>query len=420
MTGPAAGVNMMGYANMDQISAGIHFWLRARNFIVAESSRGPRFAFVNLDAGMASQLVTIKVLKRLKLRYPNEVLSTKIIGERQFQKTVEPFSSATNQLTGRIDYRQVYLNSTNIEVELDGNTVVKTCPVALGVFLPELHMDMGSLGFNKVIQSLMSSGKKVRDLLKEPSQYQVDCQKPKAVLLDTEEMFEPYAWALFFQFKYLRLGKLIILSVPGSSFSFMINAEFTTRTGRRLREAVKETLISTGNGEFDDETHVIIAGLTNTYSQYVATFEEYVQQRHEAASTLYDPHTLSAYIQELKKLAEAMAKGKMTLKTLDLSSVQLSLLPDPSEGTFAVVEMFQGEWGIPVYDDDDFSLKFKWKVDNVTFYGLATLEWEVLEEASPAVYRFRHFGSSMKTKDSPTSTLLVHLVHLMHHRGNKC
>ncbi|GLT99933.1 hypothetical protein SLE2022_173370 [Rubroshorea leprosula] len=238
MTGPAAGVNMMGYANMDQISAGIHFRLRVRNFIVAESSRGPRFAFINLDARMASQLVTIKVLKRLKLRYPNEVLSTKIIGERQFQKAVEPFSSATNQLTGKIDYGQVYLNLSNIRVELDGNTVVKTCPVALGVLLPELHMDLGSLGFNKVIQSLMSSGKKVRDLLKEPSQYQVGCQKPKAVLLDTGEMFEPYAWApAILPIQILRLGKFIILSVLG---------EFTTVAGPRLREAVKEILISNG------------------------------------------------------------------------------------------------------------------------------------------------------------------------------
>ncbi|GLT99935.1 hypothetical protein SLE2022_173390 [Rubroshorea leprosula] len=365
MTGPAAGVNMMGYANMDHTSAGFHFRLRVRNFIVAESSRGPRFAFINLDAGMASQLVTIKVLKRLKLRYPNEVMSIKIIGERKFQKAVEPFSSATNQSTEKIDYRQVYLNFSNIEVELDGNTVVKTCPVALGVLLPELHMDLGSLGFNKVIQRSQAS---IRWAAKNPRQSCLTLEKCLNPMLGRQ---------LYFQFKYLRLGKFIILSVPG---------KFTTRACRRLREAVKETLISTGNGEFDDEVHVIIAGLTNTYSQYVATFEEYVQQRYEAASTLYGPHTLSAYIQELKKLAEAMAKGKMTLRTLDLSSVQLSLPPDPSEGTFAVVEMFQGERWIPVYDDDDFSLKFKWEVDNVTFYGLATLEWEVLEEASPAVY----------------------------------
>lgn len=71
MTGPAADVNMMGYANFEQNTAGIHFRLRARTFIVAESLGGPRFAFVNLDAGMASQLLTIKVLERLKSRYKN-------------------------------------------------------------------------------------------------------------------------------------------------------------------------------------------------------------------------------------------------------------------------------------------------------------------------------------------------------------
>ncbi|KAE8674776.1 hypothetical protein F3Y22_tig00111715pilonHSYRG00021 [Hibiscus syriacus] len=61
--------NMMGYGNIDQNTAGIHFRLRTRTFIIAESSQGARFAFVNLDEGMASQLVTIKVLERLKIRF---------------------------------------------------------------------------------------------------------------------------------------------------------------------------------------------------------------------------------------------------------------------------------------------------------------------------------------------------------------
>ncbi|XVE94457.1 hypothetical protein REPUB_Repub02eG0010300 [Reevesia pubescens] len=656
MTGPAAGVNMMGYANMEQSTAGIHFRLRARTFIVAESSQGARFAFVNLDAGMASQLVTIKVLEGLKTRfgdlytqenvaisgththagpagylqyivysvtslgfvnqsfdaivtaveqsivqahnnlkpgsiflntgdveinaginrspsaylfnppeerakypsnvdptmtllkfwdpesnksigafswfathgtsmsrdnklisgdnkgaaarhqdtnkessnnqgygrttlwennqsglqgeeerwvqicgsilpikcwrcdpkcarsilhghwialYPDEILSTKIIGERQFQKAVELFNSASNQLSGKIDYRHTYLNFTNIEVELDDNTVVKTCPAALGPgFAAGTTDGPGVFGFQQGDTEINEMWKQLRDLLKEPSQYQVDCQKPKAVLLSSGEMFVPYAWApAILPIQMLRLGNFVILSVPG---------EFTTMAGRRLREAVKETLISSGNGEFDDETHVVIAGLTNTYSQYVATFEEYKQQRYEAASTLYGPHTLSAYIQEFKKLAKSMATGEKFdgtgLFPPDLSSVQLSLLQDPqgdspppgkkfgdmnqdvaqpkdglfkkgdkpsatfwsanprydllTEGTFAVVEMLQGERWIPVYDDDDFSLYFKWKVDNTSFYGLATIEWEVQEDAASGVYRLRHFGSSKKTKDS--------------------
>ncbi|MBA0577755.1 hypothetical protein Golob_027444, partial [Gossypium lobatum] len=68
ITGPAADVNMMGYANAEQIASGIHFRLRARSFIVAEP-QGKRVVFVNLDACMASQLVTIKVIERLKARY---------------------------------------------------------------------------------------------------------------------------------------------------------------------------------------------------------------------------------------------------------------------------------------------------------------------------------------------------------------
>lgn len=67
ITGPAADVNMMGYANSDQIASGIHFRLRARTFIVAEP-QGSRVVFVNLDACMASQIVSIKVLERLKAR----------------------------------------------------------------------------------------------------------------------------------------------------------------------------------------------------------------------------------------------------------------------------------------------------------------------------------------------------------------
>jgi neutral ceramidase len=67
ITGPAADVNMMGYANAEQIASGVHFRLRSRAFIVAEP-KGNRVVFVNLDACMASQLVTIKVLERLKAR----------------------------------------------------------------------------------------------------------------------------------------------------------------------------------------------------------------------------------------------------------------------------------------------------------------------------------------------------------------
>lgn len=50
--------------------------------------------------------------------------------------------------------------------------------------------------------------------------------------------------------------------------------------GRRLRDAVK-TVLTSGGG--NGNVHVVIAGLTNTYSQYVTTFEEYQMQRYEVS-----------------------------------------------------------------------------------------------------------------------------------------
>ena len=48
--------------------------------------------------------------------------------------------------------------------------------------------------------------------------------------------------------------------------------------GRRLRDAVKTELTNGGHG---GNIHVVLAGLTNTYSQYITTIEEYEVQRYE-------------------------------------------------------------------------------------------------------------------------------------------
>ncbi|KAL5056006.1 hypothetical protein RYX36_036688 [Vicia faba] len=99
--------------------------------------------------------------------------------------------------------------------------------------------------------------------------------------------------------KILRIGQLVILSVPG---------EFTTMAGRRLRDAVKTVL--SGDKSFVSNIHVVIAWLNNTYSQYVTIYEEYEVHRYEVSSTLYGPHTLSAYVQEFRKLVHALISGQ--------------------------------------------------------------------------------------------------------------
>ncbi|RXI02093.1 hypothetical protein DVH24_026623 [Malus domestica] len=86
---------MMGYTNDEQIASGIHFWLRAREFIVAEQRQGNRVVFVNLDACMGSQIVTIKELERLKARYINRNLRRKV-----FHIRMETFTQKNVAISG--------------------------------------------------------------------------------------------------------------------------------------------------------------------------------------------------------------------------------------------------------------------------------------------------------------------------------
>ena len=50
--GLVAEVNMMGYANTEQMASGVHFRLQACTFIIAEP-QGKQVVFINLGACMA-------------------------------------------------------------------------------------------------------------------------------------------------------------------------------------------------------------------------------------------------------------------------------------------------------------------------------------------------------------------------------
>lgn len=71
--------------------------------------------------------------------------------------------------------------------------------------------------------------------------------------------------------------------------------------------AVLDTLVKAGFATAD--THVVISGLSNQYSHYVTTREEYGAQRYEGASTMFGPFTLAAYQQRFAALALALATG---------------------------------------------------------------------------------------------------------------
>ena len=131
----------------------------------------------------------------------------------------------------------------------------------------------------------------ISGLLQEPSPEQVECQAPKPILLDTGEYVLPFAWhpihidtqvgkSIFLNpAQVLRIGQMLLLAVPG---------EFTTMAGRwetsaffsqpiqrcfrRLRESIAETAGIEGS-------KVVVAGLSNTYTHYITTWEEYQKQR---------------------------------------------------------------------------------------------------------------------------------------------
>ncbi len=69
ITGPAAELGMMGYAQLAQKTEGIHQRLRSRAFVVASPCNGKRVAFVSADAGMIFQAVKQGVVAKLRARY---------------------------------------------------------------------------------------------------------------------------------------------------------------------------------------------------------------------------------------------------------------------------------------------------------------------------------------------------------------
>lgn len=90
----------------------------------------------------------------------------------------------------------------------------------------------------------------------------------------------------------------MITAVPG---------EFTTMAGRRLRNKVRAVAAATGGKDVD----VILAGLSNLYSSYITTPEEYQAQRYEAASTIFGPNTHTIYMDVFERLTKAMLRGEI-------------------------------------------------------------------------------------------------------------
>lgn len=226
--------------------------------------------------------------------------SMRIIGQKQADLAFELYEAATEELTNEgIDYRYQYVDMQTVNVSAkftSTGVAATTCTAAMGyAFAAGTTDGPGDFDFHQATTSGNPFWNWVSGFLAKPTPEQIACQAPKPILLDVG-MTKPIEWTPYILPEQLyRIGNLWILAVPG---------EFTTMSGRRIRNMVKQILQS--KGEWFDNSHVVIAGLSNSYSHYITTYEEYQQQRYEGASTLYGPHTLAAHMQNFAGLVEAI------------------------------------------------------------------------------------------------------------------
>lgn len=363
------------------------------------------------------------------------------------------------------------------------NSTYQTCVAALGYSFAAGTTDgPGAFDFQ---QGDTASGRywnMVRDFLKKPSAEQIRCHHPKPILLSTGEMDFPYMWhPKVVPTQIFMIGQVAIVGLPG---------EFTTMAGRRVRNAVR-TVLARGTPEvrqlnLDEDAHdeldlasdevrlrasqsgsasnrtwhqqrhprqasqqaqdveVVLSGLSNIYTSYITTLEEYDMQRYEGASTLYGPHTLQAYINQFVRLATRVAQAQppqpdpmqppnltkslftlkagviydgaphgktfgQTLVDVDMSRVykcreQVSVsfvAGNPrndlkQEQSFLYVDRFNdsdASW-TPIASDGSWETKFIWERTNTLFgESRAVVQWDIPADCQPGAYRIRHYGA---------------------------
>uniref|UniRef100_H2ZAL1 Neutral ceramidase n=1 Tax=Ciona savignyi TaxID=51511 RepID=H2ZAL1_CIOSA len=255
--------------------------------------------------------------------------STDIIAKRQLETAkILYFNKTKEQLVGEVSWVHQYVDMTNQSVQLDDGTNTTTCKPGMGYSFAAGTTD-GAGAFN-FVQS-MTEGTPLWNAVRDdiivkvvcsvppPKEY-YDCHHPKPVLLPTGYMDRPYAWhPTIVDVQMLRLGQLIIIAVPG---------EFTTMAGRRIKESVQNEAKAHGI----HNAKVVLAGLSNVYTHYITTPEEYTAQRYEGASTIYGPHTFQAYQQKYTSLVESLVTGKHVApgpSPADILNEQIELLPPP-------------------------------------------------------------------------------------------
>lgn len=367
--------------------------------------------------------------------------STKIIGHKQFKSAMSLLENTDSGeiISGPLDFRHSFVKMEGLEVKFSsGKASKRLCNAAMGYSFAAGTTDgPGMFNFTQGENAPKTSNifwNRVRDFITvPPTPEDIECQRPKPILLNVGDATQPYSWTpSIVPIQILRIGNFFILGVPG---------EFTTMASRRLKSAVYDIL------KLHDVTkglpiQIQIAGLSNTYADYITTYEEYQAQRYEGASTIFGPHTLDGYIQEFSRLATDLALGQISTSldsTQNLLQQQIELMPKPlfdatyplsdfgdirkgydvkkeyrkgqtvsatfhsanprnnqrTQSTFLTVEKkneLTHNYSI-LFTDGDWETKFHWfnvyddKIDaNALPYSFATITWDIAKEKESYTY----------------------------------
>ncbi|XP_053697555.1 neutral ceramidase-like [Sabethes cyaneus] len=360
--------------------------------------------------------------------------STKMIATRIYAAASKLLkSNGGREIRGPISSAHQFIDMTKTVVPYFNRTTnhveeVRGCYPAMGYSFAAGTTDgPGAFDFRQAMLTDTTFWNTARDLIAVPTAEDIECQAPKPILVASgRTTFSYETQPKIVPVQLLVLGDFAIAAVP---------AEFTTMSGRRLRKVIENASVDAGG----KKVQVVVAGLSNMYTSYVATPEEYAIQRYEGASTLYGPHTLTIYLDRFKKLMEAIVTGEkvqpgpeppfedykqITLSTgvvfdghpfrMYFGDVQIQ--PEESykkgatikamfvagnprnnlmhEKTYLTVEKQVGEndWKI-VATDASWDTRFKWIRKSTLFaYSDVEVEWETGQETEPGTYRIQHFG----------------------------
>ncbi len=366
----------------------------------------------------------------------NEFETTRIIAERQYAVARTLFDGASEHLSGDIDSRRGYFSFLWKEIDpaFTGGTVQQTCPSAYGYTFAAGSTEDG--GGNPLFKEGMTQRNAMIDniitetfKIPPPSDECRECQDNKAILFAPGEMKPEPGQTQIVPISLTRIGQLVIIAVP---------AEFTTMSGRRLRDSVAQVL--------GEDNYYVIAGYSNDYAGYVTTREEYQTQQYEGGHTLYGPWTLSAYQQEFTRLATALQggasadpgpdprdlRGEIPIAALgnggdtrpssaefgDLvrkakrsykagSTVEVAFWSgDPQNdfktgNTFLTIERQDDDAWLPVQSDDGWATKCRWSHPESapeTLQFVAT--WDIPKGTQSGTYRIVHHGNFKATEDA--------------------